>query len=146
MYLAELCGFSKDPQIHFKVGQEKTIPPAMQVLARPFSIAQIYKLLSRFYQYYNGSSKVEVVSVGHHSAIIRYTPLLVLQSSRTIFDGRAWFICQNVKEVTCYPSQDSSEPTCATILDRKCLAEGDAYCSGSSLGNQRNGARSLPSR
>jgi hypothetical protein len=44
-YLREFCEqLSGDPQFHINVGTTKKIPPLIQILARPFSTQQLYKM------------------------------------------------------------------------------------------------------
>ena len=64
IFLAEFCVIlSEDENFHIKLGREKLLSPLVQILGRPFSIAQIYSMFPHFAEKFGkGALKPEVVS------------------------------------------------------------------------------------
>ena len=73
MFLNEFCvTLSEDPNFHFNLGREKFLSPIIQVLGRPFSITQIYKLWPYFVEKFTKGALVpQVVSVTNGTAVMR---------------------------------------------------------------------------
>ena len=73
MFLAEFSiQLSEQPDYHFNMGREKFLSPIVQILGRPFSIVQIYRLFPYFVEKFTkGSLKPEVVSVTNDHAVMR---------------------------------------------------------------------------
>ena len=73
MFLAEFClQLSEQPDYHYNMGREKFLPPIVQILGRPFSIVQIYRLFPYFVEKFTkGSLKPEVVSLTNGHAVMR---------------------------------------------------------------------------
>ncbi|MCA9468556.1 MAG: hypothetical protein KC643_24380, partial [Nitrospira sp.] len=65
MFLAEFSvQLSHQTRYHFNLGREKFLSPIIQILGRPFSIMQIYRMFPYFVEKFTkGSLKPEVVSV-----------------------------------------------------------------------------------
>jgi signal transduction histidine kinase/ActR/RegA family two-component response regulator len=131
MFLGKTCAdLSGDPHFHFNLGREKLIPPIIQVLGRPFSISQIFKIFPRFGdKYAKGSLFFDVLSVTDRSAVIR----MRLSDGLTKQFGPylkacAWMICQSAKAGMAAIPEKIQGMSFATINDHKCLAEGDEYC------------------
>jgi len=73
MFLAEFSvQLSDQKNFHFNLGREKFLPPIIQILGRPFSIVQIYRLFPYFVEKFTkGALKPEVVSVTNGHAVMR---------------------------------------------------------------------------
>ena len=131
MFLTEFSiQLSEQPDYHFNLGREKLLSPLVQILGRPFSIVQIYRLFPYFAEKFTkGSLKPEVLSVTNGHAVIRlqFTESVLAQFGPYL-RGCAERICHTSKatiaQVPC--SMFGQQP--ATIQDTACIAEGDPYC------------------
>lgn len=131
MFLSEFCAdLSQDPHFHFNLGREKFLSPIIQILGRPFSIQQIYKLYPYFVEKYTkGALNPEVVSVSDRRAVMR---LQLSEHTKRQF-GPYWRvcaerICQSTKAtIAAVPEKMFDKPS-ATIEDRACMGHGDPYC------------------
>jgi signal transduction histidine kinase len=131
MFLAEFSvQLSQQDNFHFNLGREKFLSPIIQVLGRPFSITQIYRLFPYFVEKFTkGALNPEVVSVTNGHAVMR---LQFSQSTVRQFGpylrGCAERICQTTKATIAeVPTRMFGRPA-STIHDRCCIAEGAPYC------------------
>ena len=131
MFLAEFSvQLSQQDNFHFNLGREKFLSPIIQILGRPFSITQIYRLFPYFVEKFTkGALKPEVVSVTNGHAVMR---LQFSQSTITQFGpylrGCAERICQTTKATIAeVPARMFGRPA-STIQDSCCIAEGAPYC------------------
>ncbi|MBI3806360.1 MAG: response regulator [Nitrospirae bacterium] len=129
-YLYEFCErMSGDPQFVFRGGMEKA-SPIMQVLARPFSLAQIYGMFPYFgNKFASGSVEFRVVEVMPASAT-----LAMKFSDRTLrqfgpYRRRcAQLMCQAAQGImAAVPVRVHCLPP-ATLTERSCIANDDEWC------------------
>lgn len=129
-YLYEFCeGLSGDPRFAFRCGMEKA-SPIMQVLARPFSLDQIYGLFPYFgNKFASGSIEYRVVDVTPLSST-----LAMRFSERTLrkfgpFKRRcAYQVCQSAQGIlAAVPVRVHGLPP-ATVTDVTCIAHDDEWC------------------
>lgn len=129
-YLYELCErLSGDPHFIFRGGMEKA-SPIMQVLARPFSLEQIYGMFPYFgNKFASGSIECRVVEITPASAT-----LAMRFSDRTLrqfgpFRRRcAYLICQSAQGIlAAVPARVHGLPP-ATLTDLSCIANDDDWC------------------
>lgn len=131
MFLAEFSvQLSHEENFHFNLGREKFLSPIIQILGRPFSIAQIYRLFPHFVEKFTkGSLKPEVVSVTNGHAVMR---LQLSESTIRQFGpyirGCAERICHTTKATVAEVPARMFGKRAATIQDRSCIAEGAPYC------------------
>jgi signal transduction histidine kinase len=131
MFLAEFSiQLSEQPDYHFNMGREKFLSPIVQILGRPFSIIQIYRLFPYFVEKFTkGSLKPEVVSVTNGHAVMR---MQFSESASAQFGpylrGCAERVCHTTKAtIAQVPASMFGAPP-ATIQDTCCIAEGAPYC------------------
>jgi signal transduction histidine kinase len=131
MFLAEFSmQLSEQPDYHFNMGREKFLSPIVQILGRPFSIVQIYRLFPYFVEKFTkGSLKPEVVSVTNDHAVMR---MQFSESASAQFGpylrGCAERVCHTTKAtIAQVPATMFGAPP-ATIEDICCIAEGAPYC------------------
>lgn len=129
-YLYEFCErISGDPQFVFRGGMEKA-SPIMQVLARPFSLAQIYGMFPYFgNKFASGSIECRVVGVTTRSAT-----LAMRFSDRTLrqfgpYRRRCTYVmCQAAQGImSAVPAQVHGLAP-ATLNETSCIANDDAWC------------------
>jgi GAF domain-containing protein len=129
-YLYEFCEqISGDPQFVFRGGMEKA-SPIMQVLARPFSLSQIYGMFPYFgNKFASGSIECRVLSVTNRSAT-----LAMRFSDRTLrqfgpYRRRCTFVmCQAAQGImAAVPTRVHGLPP-ATLAERSCIANDDDWC------------------
>jgi len=129
-YLYEFCErMSGDPRFVFWGGMEKA-SSIMQVLARPFSLAQIYGMFPYFgNKFASGSVEFRVVEVTPISAT-----LAMKFSSRTLrqfgpYRRRcAQLMCEAAQGImAAVPVRVHSLPP-ATLTERSCIANDDEWC------------------
>ena len=121
-----LCG---DPQFHFNEGKGKKIPPVIQILGRPFSIPQIYRMWPRFaLKYEKGCLECDVGTVTDRSGVLRmrFTEKAYEQSGP--YRKRcAWVICQSSSgALSSVPEQVHRLPS-AEVTHHTCIANGDEW-------------------
>ncbi len=130
-YLREFCQhLSGDPDFHYKVPRAKMFPPAIQVLGRPFTLAQIYKMWSHFGQKYTkGCIIFGVGRVTGRSAVLRskFTDHAYAQFGP--YRKRcAQMVCQVSKGgLAAIPEKARGLP-CARVNETQCIVNGDAWC------------------
>lgn len=131
MFLAEFSvQLSGQDNFHFNLGREKFLSPIIQILGRPFSITQIYRLFPYFVEKFTkGALKPDVVSVKNGHAVMR---LQFSQSTITQFGpylrGCAERICQTTKATIAEVPARMFGRSASTIQDTCCIAEGAPYC------------------
>ena len=131
MFLTEFSiQLSEQPDYHFNLGLEKLLSPLVQILGRPFSIVQIYRLFPYFAEKFTkGSLKPEVVSVTNGHAVIRLNfSESVLSQFGPYLRGCAERICHTSKATIAQVPASMFGQQAATIQDTCCIAEGDPYC------------------
>jgi len=129
-YLYEFCEqITGDPKFVFKGGMEKA-SPIMQVLARPFSLSQIYGMFPYFgNKFASGSIECRVVAVTRESAT-----LALRFSDRTLhkfgpYRRRcAYVMCQAAQGImAAVPVRVHGLPP-ATLIETSCIANDDEWC------------------
>lgn len=131
-FLAQFCvDISGDPHFHFTMVRERGIPPIIQVLGRPFSVPQIYKMSRYFSERYTTKDTyyVEPLSVSDRSAIVRMVfKERAYRHFGVYLKGCAQYWCDGTKAFfVATPEKFHGLPP-AIVTDRRCLAEGDEYC------------------
>jgi hypothetical protein len=130
-YLREFCKqLSGDPRFHFNMARDIIISPAMQVLGRPFSIPQIYRMYPYFSEKYaKGVCEFGVGEVTERSAILRlrFTERAKRQLGPYL-KACAINVCDQSKGgLLSVPAKVHGLPM-ASVTDRLCVAEGDEWC------------------
>jgi signal transduction histidine kinase len=129
-YLYELCErISGDTKFVFKGGMEKA-SPIMQVLARPFSLAQIYGMFPYFgNKFASGSIECRVVDVTreHATLAMRFSDRTLRQFGP--YRRRCTYVmCQAAQGImTAVPVKVHALPP-ATLTEISCIANDDAWC------------------
>ena len=127
MFLAEFSvQLSRQDNFHFNLGREKFLSPIIQILGRPFSITQIYRLFPYFVEKFTkGALQPEVVSVTNGHAVMRlqFSQSTIIQFGPYL-RGCAERICQTTKATIAEVPARMFERPAATIQDRCCIAEG----------------------
>jgi signal transduction histidine kinase/CheY-like chemotaxis protein len=112
------------------VGTERKVPPLIQILARPFSTQQLYKMWPHFgSKYVRGVLEFEVGRVTARSAVLRMT----FTDRALVQFGPYRKRCVDVICISCKSSiarlQTQLHGTAAaTVRDLACTALGDPYC------------------
>lgn len=130
-YLREFCEqLSGDPHFHVNVGTDRKVPPLIQILCRPFSTPQLYKMWPYFgSKYVRGVLEFEVGQVTRRSAVLRMT----FTDRALVQFGPYRKRCVDVICLSCKSSiarvqtQIHGTPA-ATVRDLACTANGDPYC------------------
>jgi signal transduction histidine kinase len=119
---------SGDPHFNFGMGRE--IPPIIQVLGRPFSVPQIYKMSAYFSQRYGKDSfLVDAVSVSGQSAVMRMSfSERMCRHFGPYRRGCAYLWCEAVKGYLTGVPEQFHHRSPAVVEDQRCIAEGDEYC------------------
>jgi len=129
-YLYEFCELlTGDPQFIFAGGMEK-VSPIIQVLARPFSLEQIYGMFPYFgNKFASGSVECRVVDVTPGSAT-----LAMRFSDRTLhqfgpFRRRCtYLVCQSAQGIfAAVPTRVHGLPP-ATMTNLSCVSDDDEWC------------------
>jgi signal transduction histidine kinase/CheY-like chemotaxis protein len=129
-YLYEFCErISGDPQFVFLGGMEKA-SPIMQVLARPFSLGQIYGMFPYFgNKFASGSIECRVLGVTGRSAT-----LAMRFSDRTLrqfgpYRRRCSFVmCQAAQGIMAAVPAQVHGLAPATVTEISCIANDDPWC------------------
>ncbi|MEE9232159.1 MAG: hypothetical protein V3U07_01765, partial [Nitrospirales bacterium] len=131
MFLAEFClQLSEQPDYHYNMGRERFLSPIVQILGRPFSIVQIYRLFPYFVEKFTkGSLKPEVVSLTNGHAVMR---MQFSESASAQFGpylrGCAERVCDSTKATIAQVPASMFGLPASTIEDVCCIAEGAPYC------------------
>ena len=131
MYLTEFSvQLSGQDQYHFHLGREKFFSPIIQVLWRPFSIEQVYRLFPYFVEKFTkGSLQPEVVSVRNGQAVMRLTcSAHAADQFGPYLQGCMERICDSTKATLAEVPARLFGRTAATIHDVCCMAHGAAHC------------------
>ncbi len=130
-YLREFCeALSGDPQFHFKAARVRKVPQIIQILLRPFSTQQSYRMWAYVGQKYTkGVLEFGVGNVTNRSAILRmrFTEKAVRQFGpyrKRCVD----VICQSCKAGIAGAQQQIHGLTPANVRDLSCVANGDEWC------------------
>ncbi len=131
-FLREFCAnILNDPDFTAHAAKEKhNISPLLQILGRPFSLSDIYKMWAHFGQKYaKGSLEFEVGHVTERSAVLRmkFTDKVYRQFGP--YRKRCVeMACQSAKfGLSMVPAQiHHLRP--ATVTDRTCIVNDDEYC------------------
>jgi signal transduction histidine kinase/ActR/RegA family two-component response regulator len=130
-YLREFCErLSGDPDFHVNVGTHRKIPPLIQILGRPFTVQQLYKMWPYFgSKYVRGVLEFEVGRVTNRSAVLRmkFTDRAFAQFGP--YRNRCVdVICLSCKSSIAGMQQQVHGMPAATVRDLACTAKGDPYC------------------
>jgi signal transduction histidine kinase len=130
-YLGELCtDITGDPQFRYKMANAKFVSPLIQILIRPFSTDQLYRMFPHFGQKFaKGSLLYEVGRVTDRSAVLRmkFTEA-VLRQFGPYRKACAALACQAARgSLASVPERLGRGPS-ATVRELSCIAEGDEYC------------------
>ncbi|HJT20914.1 MAG TPA: ATP-binding protein [Nitrospira sp.] len=129
-YLREFCRqLTGDPSFFFNVGREKHMSPLVQVLGRPFSLAQIHRMYPYFAKQYARELDYTVIDVTQSSAVLRLTLTdRVLEQFGPYRRACAVQICESTKgRIAMVPAKLRLLPP-STVTDRACIVAGDGYC------------------
>jgi signal transduction histidine kinase len=129
-YLYEFCErISGDSQFVFRGGMEKA-SPIMQVLARPFSLAQIYGMFPYFgNKFATGSIECRVVGVTTGSATLamRFSDRTLRQFGQ--YRRRCAFVmCQAAQGIMAAVPSQVHGLVPATLAEASCIANDDPWC------------------
>jgi signal transduction histidine kinase/ActR/RegA family two-component response regulator len=131
VFLTQLCwDISCDTRFSFKMGREKAISPVIQVLGRPFSVSQIYKMSAYFSERFaNGGFHSEAVQVAADTAIIQMRLSdRALRQFGPYVRACAFMYCDAHKGyLSAVPEKFHGLPP-ASVKDRHCIAEGEDFC------------------
>jgi len=131
MFLAEFSvRLSQQDRYHFNLGREKFLSPIIQILGRPFSIIQIYRMYPYFVEKFTkGSLKPEVVSVTNGQAVMRLKfSDHAAQQFGPYFRGCAERVCDTTKATIAEVPARMFGRRPATIQDVCCMAQGAPHC------------------
>lgn len=130
-YLREVCeALSRNPQFHVNAARGRKVPPIIQILLRPFSTQQSYKMWAYVGQKYTkGVLEFGVGKVTNRSAILRmrFTEKAFRQFGpyrKRCVD----IICQSCKAGIAGAQQQVHGLAPANVRDLSCVANGDEWC------------------
>jgi signal transduction histidine kinase/ActR/RegA family two-component response regulator len=131
VFLTQFCwDVSGGPQFSFNMGRNKAISPVIQVLGRPFSVSQIYKMSAYFSQRFaNNGFHSEAVQVSIDSALIQ-----MRLSGRALRQFGAYVRACALMYCMAHKGYLSAVPekfhglSPASVRDRHCIAEGEDFC------------------
>ncbi|MFO0707763.1 MAG: ATP-binding protein [Nitrospira sp.] len=129
-YLYEFCErLAGDPQFTFSAGMEK-MSPIIQVLARPFSLEQLYGMFPHFGNMYApGSIECRVIEVQTGSATLAMR--LADRTLRQFGPYRrrcTYLLCQSAQGIfAAVPARVHGLPA-ATITNLSCMSDDDEWC------------------
>jgi signal transduction histidine kinase/ActR/RegA family two-component response regulator len=131
-FLREFCiVLSGDPHFPAHAAKEKhTMSPLIQILGRPFSLSEIYRMWAHFGQKYaKGSLEFTVGAVTERSAVLRmkFTDRVYRQFGQ--YRKRcAAMACESAKSGLAMVSAKIHHLPPATFRDIACVANGDDWC------------------
>ena len=131
VFLTQFCwDISGDSQFQFNMAREKAISPVIQVLGRPLSVPQIYKMSAYFAQRFaKDSFYTEAVEVSEGAAIIQMRLSdRALRQFGPYLRSCAEMYCIAHKGYFAGVPEKFHNMSPATVEDRRCIAEGDDYC------------------
>ncbi len=130
-YLREFCEqLSGDPDFHANVGTQRKVPPLIQILCRPFSTPQLYKMWPHIgRKYVRDVLEFEVGRVTRRSAVLRMTFTDRALSQFGPYRKRCVdVICLSCKTSIARVQTQLHGTPAATVRDLACTANGDPYC------------------
>ncbi|MGH7844161.1 MAG: ATP-binding response regulator [Candidatus Binatia bacterium] len=119
---------AEDPDFHLKTGK-KLIPKMIQALGRPFSVQQIFKMVTYFGGKYAKALRFEAIQIQENRAIIRLT--YSENSLRQFGQYRKACvkeICATAKAAASAVPEAVHGLLPARVTDRACVVNGDPYC------------------
>ena len=131
-FLREFCvALSGDPNFPAHAAKEKhTMSPLIQILGRPFSLSEIYRMWAHFGQKYaKGSLEFTVGAVTERSAVLRmkFTDHVYRQFGQ--YRKRcAAMACESAKSGLAMVSAKIHHLPPASFRDLACVANGDDWC------------------
>ncbi|MGH7164465.1 MAG: histidine kinase dimerization/phospho-acceptor domain-containing protein, partial [Nitrospiraceae bacterium] len=129
--MTQFCwDISGDPQFQFNMAREKAISPIIQILGRPFSVPQIYKMSAYFSQRFaKDAFYTEAVQVSNVSAIIqmRFSDRALRQFGPYLRACAVMYCLAHKGYFVGVPEKFHNLPP-ARVTDHTCMAEGDDYC------------------
>src|SRR5438445_9283021 len=131
VFLTQFCwDISGDSQFQFNMAREKAISPVIQVLGRPLSVPQIYKMSAYSAQRVaTDSFYTEAVEVSEGAAIIQMRLSdRALRQFGPYLRSCAEMYCIAHKGYFAGVPEKFHNMSPATVEDRRCIAEGDDYC------------------
>src|SRR2546426_8268479 len=131
VFLTQFCwDISGDSQFQFNMAREKAISPVIQVLGRPLSVPQIYKMSAYFAQRFaKDSFYTEAVEISEGAAIIQMRLSdRALRQFGPYLRSCAEMYCIAHKGYFAGVPEKFHNMSPATVEDRRCIAEGDDYC------------------
>ncbi len=130
-YLRELCELlSGDDAFHFNAGRAHKVPPIIQILLRPFSVQEMYKLWDYVgSKYTKGVVEYGVGKVTENSAVLwmKFTGR-AFQQFGSYSDRCINVICQSSKGAISGAQVHIHGMAPASIRDLRCAARGDDRC------------------
>ena len=131
VFLTQFCwDISGDPEFSFNMAREKAISPIIQVLGRPFSVPQIYRMSAYFAQRFaKDSFYTEAVQVSDGRAIVqmRLSDRALRQFGPYLRSCAEMYCLAHKGYFTGVPEKFHNMPA-ATVSDRRCIIEGDEFC------------------
>jgi signal transduction histidine kinase/ActR/RegA family two-component response regulator len=130
IYLREFSErLAGDKQFQFKVGQDAYFSPAVVLLARPFTLPQIYAMCQYFLAKFSKQLVGEVREVTERSAVIRMKFTDRAYEQFGLYRKRsAWLVCQGTKACCMMIPAKRHQMAPAECRDRSCIANGDEWC------------------
>jgi signal transduction histidine kinase/CheY-like chemotaxis protein len=119
---------SEDPDFHIKAGR-RLVQPMIQTLGRPFSVQQIFKMITYFGSKYAKAIQFEAIQIEEKHAVIRVN--YATNSLRQFGEyqkGCVSDICETIKAGLSTVPQAVHGLPFATVKDRACVAKGDPWC------------------
>ncbi len=131
MFLSEFCvQLSGEDRFHFNLGRSQFLSPIIQILGRPFSITQIYRLFPYFVEKFTkGALQPSVVSVTNGHAVMRlqFSESSVSQFGEYLY-GCAERVCETTKATIAEVPARMFGKKASVIQDTCCIADGAPYC------------------
>src|SRR5262245_6375592 len=131
VFVTQFCwDISGDPQFQFNMAREKAISPVIQVLGRPFSVPQIYKMSAYFAQRFaKDSFYTEATQVTNRAAIIqmRFSDRALRQFGPYLRACAEMYCIAHKGYFSAVPEKFHNLPP-ANVMDRRCIVNGDDFC------------------
>jgi signal transduction histidine kinase/CheY-like chemotaxis protein len=129
VFLPSLCStLAEDPDFHIKAGK-RLVQPMIQTLGRPFSVQQIFKMITYFGSKYAKAIRFDAIKIEENHAVIRVT---YAENSLRQFGqyqkGCVSEICETIKAGLSTVPQAVHGLLPAIVTDQACLANGDSWC------------------
>jgi signal transduction histidine kinase/CheY-like chemotaxis protein len=129
VFLPCFCSIlAEDPEFHSKAGK-RLVQPMIQTLGRPFSVQQIFRMITYFGSKYAKAIRFEAIQIEEKRAVIRVT---YAENSLRQFGqyqkGCVSEICETIKAGFCTVPEAVHRLLPATVTDQACVANGDPWC------------------